>query len=731
MPKPLGTASGADSTRRLIDMPNKQLARGLWNEFAQREDPFGVPNGMHENLRVIDDHLAGYSMSEPVEPGAEKPLDPQNGVAVLYTDGSYEVFNGGEWKGYPPLRGMAFGVLERSADLGVNRGIFFCNGSGWTSTDEFLTRRLADLNHPNNGAAMVARVAIVLGSVAALRNAPIDKESSYIVTGFTDGVRSSSPVIYAYDPAATSVEDGVTVVLPSNSRPGAFVTSTRIPSDFFAPTLDQSMSVLNSAYSGNAGVDIFVPDSTLIMGTVHLKAARSVVYGGTVLLIGDVDTVFLPASGWSGESDSVRVLCNHYAVRVGWDLKTNILGSVVVNNHTFEDQGSFELQHSADMFCAFLIRHHASRSIVINRPGVRNSWVKPNGVTGDDIGPNRNTTMEGYAPLGAYPTHIEINEAWTESLFPEEDSDHVVFNAGQGTVDGFIFDVTINGGRCKGVQRRALKVIGGPRRTSGLRLLGDHHYEGSGIRPWNGLDISGNITVTGSGTMNFVGWLLGANLWSNSKLKYDGTITARSVWSLATVDGTFTRAVSVVGGAHADISKIVADGTGEALRVSTNGSLVVDVVVNNTPHRTLSVSDETASLKIGRVISEISENGELTNNSVNLLGPAKIQWIEIKNSSGVPISTAIRALSADQVVIAGGIVNGEFGNTPIDIENCTKSRINAVSGIPGDGEPAPRLVFVSGGNGVLVTNCTHPNAPFTKSGSNPPTNFHEFGNAAF
>lgn len=197
-------------------MPNKQLARGLWTEFAQREAPFAVPNGMHENLRVIDDHLAGYSMSEPVEPGTPLPVDPQDGESVLYTDGSYAVFNGGEWKEYPPMKGMAFGVLERS--LGVEKGLFFCTGSAWKPVDEHLKALLSG----SDGASAVGVDGITMRDVA-LTLRPIPNYGALRdYSGFASAVRITDPrTAGVFDLDAddtTTTDDGVVVIVDSLGR---------------------------------------------------------------------------------------------------------------------------------------------------------------------------------------------------------------------------------------------------------------------------------------------------------------------------------------------------------------------------------------------------------------------------------------------------------------------------------------------------------------------------------
>ncbi len=105
-------------------MPNQQLARGLWAQFATQENPFGVANGMEENLRHIDDHLALYTLLPPQAPGTPLPGDPFDGDGQAYTDGSYATFNGGTWRTYAPRRGIRV-VLVGGTDSWLN------TGTGW------------------------------------------------------------------------------------------------------------------------------------------------------------------------------------------------------------------------------------------------------------------------------------------------------------------------------------------------------------------------------------------------------------------------------------------------------------------------------------------------------------------------------------------------------------------------------------------------------------------------
>lgn len=105
-------------------MPDKQYARGLWAQFAPSERPFDVPNGMEDNLRLIDDHLGLYTLSAPTLVGAGLPLVPADGDGQIFTDGTYATFNGGSWRNYPPRKGLR-AVLVSGTESWLN------TGDGW------------------------------------------------------------------------------------------------------------------------------------------------------------------------------------------------------------------------------------------------------------------------------------------------------------------------------------------------------------------------------------------------------------------------------------------------------------------------------------------------------------------------------------------------------------------------------------------------------------------------
>lgn len=129
-----GTAWRAlPTTQRKIEdaMPNKQLARGLWTEFANTEDPFGIPNGMHANLRTVDDLIGIYTLLEPQPADAAYPPNPTEGEGQIYTDGSFAVFNAGSWQRYTPRPGVK-AIMADGSDVFLST-----SDSSWLSMQTF------------------------------------------------------------------------------------------------------------------------------------------------------------------------------------------------------------------------------------------------------------------------------------------------------------------------------------------------------------------------------------------------------------------------------------------------------------------------------------------------------------------------------------------------------------------------------------------------------------------
>lgn len=100
----------------------EQLARGIWAEFAPGEQPFRLPNGMEDNLRLLDDHIGLYTKTGPVVPSTARPVNPLPGDGQIYTDGTYAVFNLSEWRTYPARKGLR-AVLESGTESWLNTGV--------------------------------------------------------------------------------------------------------------------------------------------------------------------------------------------------------------------------------------------------------------------------------------------------------------------------------------------------------------------------------------------------------------------------------------------------------------------------------------------------------------------------------------------------------------------------------------------------------------------------------
>lgn len=118
-------------------MSNKQLARGIFAEFGSAENPFQSPNGMEENLRTIDDHLALTTISPPLIRAQWAPHGfASDGDGQIFVDGHYAVFNGGSWRSYAPRLGVR-ATLKNVSDGWVN------TGTGWEQNSIVSAQALA------------------------------------------------------------------------------------------------------------------------------------------------------------------------------------------------------------------------------------------------------------------------------------------------------------------------------------------------------------------------------------------------------------------------------------------------------------------------------------------------------------------------------------------------------------------------------------------------------------
>lgn len=193
-------------------MPNQQLARGLWAQFANNEAPFNVPNGMEENLRHIDDHLALYTLLPPQAPGTPLPGDPFDGDGQVYTDGSYATFNGGTWLTYAPRKGIRV-VLASGTESWLN------TGTGW---EQFSV--------VDTGPAMQAAVAAASAAQAARTGAEVARDAAMLSAGVyattAAGLAATTSGKYFNVPAGDAA---VSLILYLNSA-GVAVEQKRYPS---------------------------------------------------------------------------------------------------------------------------------------------------------------------------------------------------------------------------------------------------------------------------------------------------------------------------------------------------------------------------------------------------------------------------------------------------------------------------------------------------------------------
>ncbi len=166
-------------------MPEKQYARGIFGQFTPSERPFDVPNGMEDNLRLIDDHLGLYTLNEPIPPGTF--AGGNDGDGQIYTDGSYAVQNGGVVRAYPPRKGLR-SVLVSGTESWLN------TGSSWEQFSVINTG-------PASARAEAARAGAELARDAALIQAGVYPDpatgNAAVANGQAFKTQSDDPLVAA------------------------------------------------------------------------------------------------------------------------------------------------------------------------------------------------------------------------------------------------------------------------------------------------------------------------------------------------------------------------------------------------------------------------------------------------------------------------------------------------------------------------------------------------------
>lgn len=172
-------------------MAEQQLARGLWTGFASTENPFGTPNGMDENLRTIDDHIALYTLL-PVQPaGTALPVDAAVGDGQIFSDGSYAVFNANGWKTYGARKGI-FVLSSDATEAWQN------TGSGWKRASVVDTQPAIDaaaaaidplvVRAENAATAAALGIGTYYTTIEEGRDAVSDGQSFWVEPNLFDGL---------------------------------------------------------------------------------------------------------------------------------------------------------------------------------------------------------------------------------------------------------------------------------------------------------------------------------------------------------------------------------------------------------------------------------------------------------------------------------------------------------------------------------------------------------------
>jgi hypothetical protein len=298
-------------------MARQQLARGIWAGFTPTESPFGTPNGMDENLRLIDDHVGLYTLTAPQPPGTPYPPTPANGAGQIYSDGAYAVFNAGNWKRYPPRKGIR-AVLSSGTDCWDN------TGSGWTKFSAEVSKPALDaVTEAGNAFVRVAQAAADLAQMIANATIYPTKAEMSLATP-ADGAWA----VVINDPVADNNGNYI-------RKNGAWVFTTMQPASSFA--VDALKNIIWNTDDPDRAVD-FIDDLGFIIATLFKNGLMSL---GSIKLSGAEHPIEGAADGVLIEDE-----LGFHAVRLGgaggnlWGIECEAIGDRLIS---IEDRFGFLL----------------------------------------------------------------------------------------------------------------------------------------------------------------------------------------------------------------------------------------------------------------------------------------------------------------------------------------------------------------------------------------------------
>lgn len=302
-----------------------QFARGIFARFGNGEDPFRAPNGMEDNLRLIDDHLALYTFA-PVAPGTPLPDDAPDGSGQIYTDGSYAVLNGGVWKTYAPRKGVC-----ARAESGF--GSWINTGSGWRVDN--VPAGSVEVEDGAGGSLFTRLSGFITWAIGYFTGSVAD------YTALRASTRSSNCIvvrdrlaggIFVYDSAdATSADNGGTIIVRADGRRYKRLYDGAVFARWFSPNLADALESASAAarfVKVDAGGELdrvctIAHKTTIEWMDVLIEAAEGIATTHLLTLAGDFDSEGLvrfdgvelpaPSSSWAGLTDTPQGSCIYAA----------------------------------------------------------------------------------------------------------------------------------------------------------------------------------------------------------------------------------------------------------------------------------------------------------------------------------------------------------------------------------------------------------------------------------
>lgn len=482
------------------------------------------------------------------------------------------------------------------------------------------------------------------------------------------------------------------------------VESYIVYAEKYGASLNEAMDAINLEFTGKR-VRVYVPSDFPVTATVNLNIDCDLDLS-TLQVLNDVDTIFEPIAGWNGSATPCVIYCGNFSIRVGWSMKKP-LGYVFIDSNTFMNIGNQSNNTSASYWCGFYLSPVNCKRIILKNPSTINSYVKPNGVVGDNTGTNRNIIIEGNFTSSDYASDIEIHDHYAKDLYPSEDADSLFINTGSQSKDKAIYNIDIYNGFCENVQKRMYKFILN-KNCTGVRLHGDSVAIAGGDSPYVALDLYGSGTLTANGSIYGKNWIIGINSGESNKLV--GNYSATFEMDNVSVGGNQCRALNQVGSGNSEIYLNSLTGIGGA-----------ELFVNQSGHKLeIGKAKHTAWLRL----ASIAGNCKIDNFEMILQDPPigvnvtrENFLLGLSNSQGIVINsgTFMSSSSTISTFLFRSLSGGNFTLKNITTDpllSTTTARlvsVNNVKLVNIKAQAAPYLARMeTGGNNVLFNQCVKP-----------------------